>query len=251
VLSGDAGQPGAREALIRLLAATTAPARPHELAGEDAAVAAFLRAGPAPARRTGRRALIAKLLTVKLAAAFAVTAAGGAALAAAAATGTLPEIPGTPGAGTRPYPPAVPAPPSSQAATRGPGILASPQAPKAGQPSVPAASPSASPDPSLVALCRALISDARGGSGGGKRKDDLSDPTFAPLVAPAGGKAEVGPFCLRLLREHGVGDAAPPGASPTPSPAPGHQGQPGDDNNQIRTNRSPDPRWLWSSRPPG
>jgi hypothetical protein len=192
LLSGGPCHAAGTEPLVRLLAAAAAPARPHELAGEDAAVAAF-RQRPASARKPGRRAMLAKLLTVKVTAAFAATAVGGVAVAAAA--GGLPDLGGRSWISARPGP--VP--------DRSPATRPAPQ--RAGG---AAASPSARPE--LVELCKKLAS----------RKDPekvVDTPPFAPLLTAAGGKDRVAPYCDQLLRVPGVGDTAPPGVSPTPAPA--------------------------------
>jgi hypothetical protein len=177
-----AGTPGpAGGAVVDLLAAATAPARPHELAGEEAAVAAFRRPGPSPVRKPGRRAVLAKLLTVKVAAAFTISAAGGVALAAAA--GTLPELPGTSGISARPVPAA---PPPAQPRTGRPDALPAPPA-----------------SPSLADLCREWAGDKH-------RK--LDGATYAPLVTAAGGREKVHAYCARLLAKSG------PSASATAGP---------------------------------
>ena len=165
--------------LAHLLALAAAPSQPHELVGEEAAVAAFRRSDPAPARGSGRRALLAKLLTVKVTAALAVTAVGG--VAVAAATGALPEVPVASGISPRATPPVAPPPPP---ATR----------PAPGRPTH-TASPSTTPaTPSLADLCRAAAADP---------DLRLDNPIYAPLVAAAGGreKPKVRGFCAPLLPE--------------------------------------------------
>ncbi|MFC4054758.1 hypothetical protein ACFOY4_34155 [Actinomadura syzygii] len=84
--------------LDALLAAAAAPARPDELAGEDAAVAAF-RAAPRPARQS-RAAALRRLLTIKVVAIVggSLVLTGGAAYATI--TGRIP--------GHSPTPPASP-----------------------------------------------------------------------------------------------------------------------------------------------
>src|SRR5687767_898748 len=71
LLSGAAAPPGTED-LAALLSAASAPARPHELAGEADALAAFRAHPPTVTRWSLRRAL-----AVKVAAAVAVTVAAG------------------------------------------------------------------------------------------------------------------------------------------------------------------------------
>ncbi|MEU8798269.1 hypothetical protein [Spirillospora sp. NPDC048819] len=82
-----------------LLSAAAGPARPEELAGEDAAVAAF-RAAPRPARKS-RMAALRRLLTVK-----ALVLVGGSLIltggAAAAITGNIPGREASPSPSTTP-----------------------------------------------------------------------------------------------------------------------------------------------------
>ena len=70
----------------RVLAHAGRPAGPHELAGEDAAVAAFRAAAAAPAAR--RRRLVSRVLALKLTAAAVLLTGSG--LAVAGVTGNLP-----------------------------------------------------------------------------------------------------------------------------------------------------------------
>jgi len=169
----DAPDTGLSGAVLDLLAAAAAPARPHELAGEEAALAAFRRPGPAPVRRSGRRALLAKLLTVKVAAAFAVSAAGGVAVAAAA--GTLPDLPGRSGIIARPEPPAPP--------------------PVQPYPSRPVSRPGPAASPTLTDLCRTWAADKR---------HRLDGKAYGPLVSAAGGRPKVPAYCADLLAKAGA-----------------------------------------------
>jgi hypothetical protein len=128
--------------LTAFLAAAAAPTGEAELAGEDAAMAAFRRARGA---RATRRPLIARVLTVKAAVVLALsaTAAGGVALAAG--TGTLPG----PLGGDRPAPHRTSEHPTGTSLTTGPtggGAPAStPSTPSGAQPTP---SPAPSPTPS-------------------------------------------------------------------------------------------------------
>jgi hypothetical protein len=188
LLAGAAGRPAEPDTrrLAHLLALAAAPARPGELAGEEAAVAAFHRPGPAPFRpRAGRRALLAKLLTVKVAALLAASTLGGVAVAAAA--GRLPELPGVAGIRARDTPPApppaVPLPPTTNAGR-----------PAVPQPAAPPAAPDPSPSsgPTLADLCHAAAAD---------HGANLDQPRFAPLVSVAGGpeKRRIRSYCTGLL----------------------------------------------------
>lgn len=188
LLRGDLGHAGAPDVLVHLLTAATAPARPHELDGEEAAVAAFRAPAPTPVHPARRRALITRLLTVKVTAAFALTAAGGVALAAVDA---LPRIPGVSGLGPR-----------SSGATSGAGLAPGAPAPGAGRhPASPGttATPLPSTHPSPENLCRLLLSDRRNGPVGGQRPG-LDSRALAALIALAGGEpAKVWPYCSHLL----------------------------------------------------
>jgi hypothetical protein len=181
--------------LTELLAAAAAPASREELGGEEAAVTAFREAHLAPAHQQRRQSMIktalAKLLTLKVAAAaLTVTAAGGVALAAG--TGNLPH---SLGGGT---PTAQPTP-SHDGGT--------PHTSKAAA----AHDHSASPSPSLVGLCHAYKAGA--GDNPGKA---LDNPAFTHLITVAGGKDKVAAYCTALLKAH-PGKAG--GSHPTGAPA--------------------------------
>ncbi|MEV4007586.1 hypothetical protein [Actinomadura sp. NPDC049753] len=95
LLDGAGGHAELRE----LLAAASAPARPGELAGEDAAVAAFL-AAPRPARRS-RAAVLRRFLTAKV-----IAVVGGSILLSggvAFATGNFPGQDAAPGPSSTPH----------------------------------------------------------------------------------------------------------------------------------------------------
>ncbi|GII26085.1 hypothetical protein [Planosporangium mesophilum] len=189
------------DALVRLLAAAAAPARDSELAGEEPAVVAFRRYHRPPMHAPGRRSLLARLLTVKITVAFALTAVGGG--AALAAAGGFHRSLGTSGLSPRPAAPSA-APSSPAASPRGTGSAAA--APKR-----PVPSPTLSRPPT-ASLCRILVADARNRSAGVHM--GLDSPAFAALVALAGDAAGVWSFCSRLLTMAGV--TAAPG---TPYPA--------------------------------
>ncbi len=170
------GHPTARRdspGLAERLAAVSVGAFPGELAGEHAAVAAFLAAPgayPAPQPRSKfmiKSAVIAKLLTLKAAAvAVAAVSAGGVALAAS--TGVLPNplAPQNPGH-------SAPGPDHTNGSN-------------------------ATPSPSLEGLCTAYLAGA--GADHGKA---LENPAFTALVTAAGGADGVDAFC------EGLGVTAP------------------------------------------
>ncbi|AEH08087.1 MULTISPECIES: hypothetical protein [Protofrankia] len=165
--------------LAGLLAAVAAPARADELAGEEAAVAAFREARLVPVNQLRREPMIkialAKLLTVKIAvAAVAATTVGG--VAVAASTGALSS-------------------PGEHEAAAGITTSASAQAadPSAHVPDAGAIAPAA-----LPALCHTYTAAAaehpdRSGKA-------LDEPTFSPLIAAAGGKGKVAAYCGEILK---------------------------------------------------
>jgi hypothetical protein len=195
LLGGPAGPGAGPEQLARVLAAAAAPGRESELAGEEAAVAAF-RAHhlvPVTASRRGQmiKSPLAKLLTAKvLAVCVAVFATGGVALAAS--DGAL----------------------SSSQTPRGHGGVSRPASPGgiAPQPTA-AASPSSSPvvPGSARDLCRALAGrdDPAGGAASVGRLEQglaspelsqvVSSPLFSSLVSTAQGSANVPDYCGLLL----------------------------------------------------
>ncbi|MCW3815048.1 hypothetical protein ONA91_11335 [Micromonospora sp. DR5-3] len=198
------------EVLIRLLAAVRAAPRPHELAGEGAAVQAFraARAGLLPAASRAERRFVASMLGAKIAlAALLATATGGVALAAA--TGTLPDPltnggdnTTTPSAGTaRPTSPTTG--PDASPGRTAPGASPRPTAGPTGQPSSPSF---------LTGLCTAYLARADE-----NRRRALETPRFADLVSIAGGRDKVAGYCERLLdeRERQNGATGQPGRPPT------------------------------------
>jgi hypothetical protein len=205
---------GDRSALAGLLAAAAAPARPDELAGEQAIRSAFARAqlspDPAPVAVPERRRHAFRfggMATVKVAAAVAALIAGGTAFAAE--TGNLPDA-----AQRRAHDLfsawGVPAPESA--------------GPSAGLASVsPSASPSAgrspSPDAStstLLALCRVWDAAERDPQAKALAADELR-----ALLTAAGGAQSIPKFCAGLLGQHGNA----PDVTPPPTPSPTHPGK--------------------------
>ena len=230
---GGAGRP-VGDPLARLLAAAAGPTRPGELAGEEAALAAFRAARAVPAAvpaaapaRTPRRLTVGAVAWIG---ALAVTATAGVAFAAATldqaeepapppAASTAPASPTDPGAttpgltGSGPggSPSPIPAPTGTPggagpsrpgtpgADTRSPGRTTGPGHPGAGA--------------QLPGLCRAYLAKSAA-----QRERALAKPGFAPLVVAAGRATEVESFCRDLL------SGADSGRVPTVSPA--HPGRP-------------------------
>jgi hypothetical protein len=187
-----AGHGGGPPRLSELLSRAAAPSRPHELAGEDAAVAVFRSARLAPLSSPRRRIVAARWTrwaTLKAGVLAFALAGGGVALAAG--TGVLPN-PLTIGA----------APPS-----RTPDPTSSVSSAWTGRDSTVA--PSAvghSSSTSIHGLCKAHL--ARVGNASGKA---TQNPASAELIVAAGGAANVTAYCQSLLN----------GASATVTPAPG------------------------------
>ncbi|MET9631157.1 hypothetical protein ABZX92_27205 [Lentzea sp. NPDC006480] len=179
--------------LSDLLAAATAPARDHELAGEQAAVTAF-RAARLTAAPQPRRPRMLSLLSVKIAA-TAVAAAGGIALAAAA--GALP--------GQQREEPA-PAADTNVVSTTSTTTAKNTQTPDQKPDNT------ASPSPSLKGLCQAYTSGA--GEDHGKAREN---PAFSALITAAGGADRVPAFCSGLL-----GDKAGKSNKPEKPDTPGN-----------------------------
>ena len=194
LLRSAPGQPpvAGRDRLSDLLAAAGAPARDRELAGEQAALAAFrdARLAPAPQRWRSRmlRTALANLLAVKIAGVAALTAGG---IALAAAAGTLP--------GQQREEPTTPA--STNVVSTTSATTAAPSKEPERKPD----NSTASPSPSLKGLCQAYTAGA--GSEHGKSHDN---PAFSALITAAGGAERVPGFCAGLLGEkHGKSDREP------------------------------------------
>lgn len=192
------GSPAGDDPLADLLAATTVPARPGELRGEDAATMAFRNArrtdDPKPTSRSTSKSAFAKLTTAK--AAIVLAAAGGGGIALAAETGNLP--------GTNPpdnyttarhsqtAPATAPGPTSSATGTSTTTAEQDGATPTGSTP--PDAAPRTSLSPSLRQLC--LTFQASTGDGDDQGLDDRS---FTVLTTAAGGEDNVGRYCTTLL----------------------------------------------------
>ncbi|WP_433124030.1 hypothetical protein ACQPWW_17875 [Micromonospora sp. CA-240977] len=203
-----------------VLAAAAAPARSGELAGEEAALAAFraARANPAPSvpHRPGRRRLTTG--AVAWIGAVAATATAGAAFAAVTLdrtpdpvapaptrTSSSPDRSSTSGERTAPPGPPSPGHPSSGAPVGPP----SPGPPSPGHPSTPGAPPG-----ELPGLCRSWQAKKPE-----QREQALRTRAFERLVAAAGGVAEVPAYCQRMAPEPRPSEPAKPKAPP---PSTGH-----------------------------
>jgi hypothetical protein len=207
--SGEARVSG-HDRLTDLLASAAAPARDRELAGEQAAMAAFrsARRATAPQRRRPwmLKIALANLLTVKIAA---VTAAAAGGIALAAAAGSLP--------GQQRDEHAPPA--DTKVVTT--------STTEAARSAKPEQKPdnSASPSPSLKGLCQAYTAGA--GSEHGKAHEN---PAFSALITAAGGADKVPAFCAdQLADKPGKSDQAPGQSDQTPGKpdqAPGKPDQP-------------------------
>ncbi|WP_203932080.1 hypothetical protein [Virgisporangium ochraceum] len=193
---GSAGAGGAHAGLVELLAVAAAPPRPAELAGEEAAVAAFRRGfdarparpaavGPAGARPRRRVAVVALSVVVALV--------GGTAYAAG--TSRLPD------------------PVQQRLHEALSGIGVPPPSPDAPPPS--AASPATSSDRAhLTLLCRAWQSTRTTPGAPHIGPDDQRT-----LAAAAGGPNRIADYCATL--------APTPSATPSATAAPGRPGNPG------------------------
>ncbi len=204
--------------LARLLTAAAAPGRAGELAGEEAAVAAFTAqrlfpaepAGPAP-----RRSPLSKVRSLRVLGLAAACGSAGVVLAAATGvfSGSSPSRPGTPA--TRPSVtaagPAASRPAASSGASAGT---------RAASPGAPAPASAGGTVPAvttqLTALCTEVarqIAAPNSGTAGSSlsvtRLEQalaspavagvLTSPAFTPLTAVAGGAAGVPDFCAILL----------------------------------------------------
>ncbi|MGN9813499.1 hypothetical protein ACTMSW_29645 [Micromonospora sp. BQ11] len=234
--------PGSRgtDPLADLLAAASASARPTELAGEEAAMAAFRAARaatptPVPHRPQRRRRFTAG--AVAWGAGIAVTATAGAAFAAVTLDRADDPAP--------PRRPATPAPAdtssggstsggsTSGGSTGGPGTPTGGGSTGAGPSTLaPSVVPSATPDASVTpggggrttepptgqvaGLCRAYLAKSPA-----QRTKALKTPAFAKLVTAAGGVEEVEDFCRGLVGEKKPGNSKKAPASPEPTAAGG------------------------------
>ncbi|HEX5114116.1 MAG TPA: hypothetical protein VFW65_02850 [Pseudonocardiaceae bacterium] len=194
------------DALVDLLAAAVAPPRDGELVGEQAATTAFLEAAHRdtvlqPRSPSMIKSMLAKALTVKIAAiAAAIFTVGGVATAAVTGHLPLPSNSSSTGAST-----------SSHAANTSVTLTTTPG-------SRTSSAHQGSPSPSLVGLCHAYIAGA--GSDHGKA---LQNPAFTALITSAGGKTKVDAYCAALIKaKHSESSATQGAGSPAAGTAPGN-----------------------------
>lgn len=188
------GSPVGSEPLADLLAAAAAPARPGELAGEEAAVTAFLDAHleltPQPRRRSMLKSVLAKTSVV---AAVAVVGGGGVGVALAAGTGHLPGTGSPDDHAVRATSSATSGTPAHMHTGKQSSRPAVTGTHRTRVPSHDAKS-GGSPSPSLRGLCTAFR--ARSADNPGKA---LDDPAFRMLIRTAGGRDNVASYCRTLL----------------------------------------------------
>jgi hypothetical protein len=204
-----------RAALRHLLDQLAAPPSPQELAGRQAAMAAFAQAvrSPVPdpvgsARR--RLRLLSRAALVKVVIGLGVLLFGSAALAAS--TGNLPG-PVQHGAHELFSPLGVPVPdrPTGSGSPSGHG-------PSAGNASPSPSGPGAT-DPAALALCQAW---ADGKDGHGKPLDAEGSKA---LIRAAGGSGKIAAYCAKILAAGAPTQTADP--EPLPNPQATQPGQPG------------------------
>jgi hypothetical protein len=216
-----ASAPPGYGALVRVLAAATAPAAPEELAGEQLAMATFeavMRSHP-PILVPRRSAVPSKVFTMKAAAAalVAVLSIGG---IAAAASGLLPGQ-------ASPAADRAPATTGADAARHRLGDAAAANtggSARAGATDGQGRESAVGPDATGAAragLCRAW--QAGQGTDHGRRADSVA---FQALVDAAGGAGKVAAYCEDVLAStsstgaHGQGQASPPTTVSPPSSGP-------------------------------
>ena len=211
--------------LADVLRAAAAPARPHELRGEDDAVAAFrvARSGSSAAARRARICLPA----VKVAAVVAVAITLGSA-AAGMAAGVVPNPLVDFGLPLLPHSSTAVSSPSASASdgVRSLSAAATPSASVPGGTSVPVPPAGGLPVPSLPSLATGAswsVADLctwYRALGESQRPWALAEPVFAPLVTIAGGAASVDAYCDRVQESPSASPALTPTPTPTPTPAP-------------------------------
>lgn len=205
------------EPLADLLAAAATPARPGELAGEEAAVTAFRDARLVRTRRRRRRFVLRSVL-VRASVVSAVAVVGGGGVALAASTGHLPGTMSPDGHATaRTTAGATVGKPARSLAsmhTSRPAAT-SPHGTRAA--ASHDAEPGGSPSPNLRGLCTAFRTQA------GDPGTFLDKPAFKVLVKTAGGKHKVAAYCRTLLAKPAGRPSTRPGKPPQhPRWPPGH-----------------------------
>jgi len=226
LLSGGSSRAD-RAGIVEVLELAAAPPHPEELAGRQAAVAAFARAwreGPAaPVRRGRLRAWLSRALAVKAITVLALLSLGG--VAVAAGTGTLPA--GVQhGAHDLLTPFGVPVPDASSAH----GTPTRPATPhRSASPAPAPGSPAASADPAVHGLCEAWQAGQTNGQG---KKVDAA--VLTRLSAAAGGTEKIPAFCAAVLAPPPSPTTGPPAAPGGPPPS-----HPGPDKTHGKPSRIP------------
>ncbi|MEU7782537.1 hypothetical protein [Micromonospora parva] len=215
------------EPVAALLAAAAGPVRAGELAGEEAALAAFraARANPASVAPQPTRRRRIRTGVVAWIGAVAATATAGAAFAAVTRDRAPDPVAPAP-SGSSPSP----QPGTSRSDESGRSVA--PGVPSPGTSSSVTATPSASPalTNQLPGLCRAWRAKKPD-----QRERALRSPAFHPLVTAAGGPADVEAYCQRLVPETKPSESAkvtpsesakskpsPAAKAPPSPPRPGH-----------------------------
>ncbi|WCN78740.1 hypothetical protein [Micromonospora sp. LH3U1] len=209
--------------MARLLAAAAGPIRPAELAGEEAALAAFRAARSNPAPSVPHRPHRRRLTTGAVAwiGAVAATATAGAAFAAVTRDWVPnPVAPAPSRTSPTPDQPASRSGEPSRSASPGtpsPGTP-SPRTPSPAVPSAPGTAPAyTAPAGQLHGLCRAWQAKKPE-----QREKALRTPGFKKLVIAAGSAEEVEAYCQRLVpvaKPSAPAKASPP-HPPTGRPTP-------------------------------
>ncbi|WFE65648.1 hypothetical protein [Micromonospora sp. WMMD714] len=216
----------ADDPLARLLAAAAAPARPGELAGEQAAMAGFRAARGAAAPVPGRRRRRLTTGVVAWIAGLAVTATAGVAFAAVTlddrpaerAPGPVPSASDTGSTSPTPHRPDDPSRrPTAAPGGVSPGTAVPPATPSHGKPTG---------NGGWTGQCRAYLAKPPE-----QRAKALTKPGFAGLVAAAGGPERVEEYCRALVPDRpapGPATGGPKGgAGPKGGTGPGSAGGPG------------------------
>lgn len=212
--------PRRRDRVSALLAAACAPAHPDELAGEDAAVAAYRAAAAAPPSAATAHRGTARRLTAGVAtwlAAVTTTAVVGAAVATAAVI----HEPSAPHPGAQPTTPTTAASPRTPAAD--PGERVERPGPDATRTTTSGSLTGRAVDapPGIAGLCRAYLAKKPA-----QREKMLAKPHFAPLVAAADGAGQVAAYCDEVLAAEpgGTGESGPADqATPAEKPKKGKE----------------------------
>ncbi|WP_344660493.1 hypothetical protein [Catenulispora subtropica] len=256
----DLASPDA-QAVARLLAAATAPPRPHELRGYEAARRAFERAGTAgatPVRRAGLP--LRRMIGVKVAAvAGALTVTG---VAVAAEADVLPTPlqrvahqmlggVGVPDPDPDPAPstapglasssstrPGTPHPtgttPGGRTGSSGGSLPGTPTGTPTGTGSASAPGSSSAADTDVLTLCRAYTAQEQGGAA-------LSAPDRRRLATLAGGEEKIAGYCARMLAPASPQPSDSAGSNNAPSPSKDHKPtDPSSPGAQPTTPGSPD-----------